>query len=171
MAAQQEKHPVDDLFRQTFNDLPASGASSGWDTPSDRVWEQVQVGLKTTPRSGWSAGASWLAALGLVVVAATAWWLTSRPAATPAASPSTEETPVVTPPSATPATTPNKVAPAPTDNEPQTTNTVTAKPHPAVNSTGTTAKTPETPAANTGRQAPPNSTERAKQQTDAPKDH
>lgn len=45
---------LDDLFRKTFEKLPETPDKSGWDTPSERVWQHVQSQIKP-PRSGWSA--------------------------------------------------------------------------------------------------------------------
>lgn len=45
---------LDDLFRKTFEKLPETPSKSGWDVPSERVWQHVQSQIKP-PRSGWSA--------------------------------------------------------------------------------------------------------------------
>jgi type IV secretory pathway VirB10-like protein len=42
MTDPQQSNPIDQLFRKTFEDLPSTPAESGWDTPSERVWEKVQ---------------------------------------------------------------------------------------------------------------------------------
>ncbi|MBL7827416.1 MAG: hypothetical protein JNJ57_12335 [Saprospiraceae bacterium] len=49
----QELRSIDELFRNTFNNLPDAPADNGWDTPSDRVWQHVQTQIKP-PTSGWS---------------------------------------------------------------------------------------------------------------------
>jgi len=49
----QELRSIDELFRNTFNNLPDTPADNGWDTPSDRVWQHVQTQIKP-PTSGWS---------------------------------------------------------------------------------------------------------------------
>ena len=54
MADPQEFNSLDELFRKTFDDLPDTPAPSGWDKPSARVWDQVQVRLKP-PKGGWSS--------------------------------------------------------------------------------------------------------------------
>ncbi|MFN0014051.1 MAG: hypothetical protein ACKVU2_05830 [Saprospiraceae bacterium] len=62
----QEYKSLDDLFRKTFEDLPDRSAPSGWDTPSTRVWEQVQANIQP-PKSGWTAQSLLLVA-GMAVV-------------------------------------------------------------------------------------------------------
>ena len=44
---------IDELFKNTFDNLPDSPADSGWDTPSERVWQHVRENIKP-PRSGWN---------------------------------------------------------------------------------------------------------------------
>ena len=53
MTEHQAQSPIDDLFRKTFENLPDTPAESGWDTPSDRVWQNVQTNIQA-PRQGWS---------------------------------------------------------------------------------------------------------------------
>ena len=53
MADTKEFESLDELFRKTFDNLPETPADSGWDTPSERVWQHVQSQIKP-PRSGWS---------------------------------------------------------------------------------------------------------------------
>lgn len=54
MADTKEFESLDELFRKTFDNLPETPAQTGWDTPSERVWQHVQSQIKP-PRSGWSA--------------------------------------------------------------------------------------------------------------------
>jgi len=54
MADTKEFESLDELFRKTFDNLPETPAQSGWDAPSERVWQHVQSQIKP-PRSGWSA--------------------------------------------------------------------------------------------------------------------
>jgi len=54
MADIKEFESLDELFRKTFDNLPETPAQSGWDAPSERVWQHVQSQIKP-PRSGWSA--------------------------------------------------------------------------------------------------------------------
>jgi len=87
MAEPKEVHPLDELFRKSFDDLPAAPSTNGWDTPSAQVWEQVQENIKT-PRSSWGQWA--LAAFGFAVLAIGLWaYLQSRPQPEPAAQPQT----------------------------------------------------------------------------------
>ena len=87
MAEPKEIHPLDELFRKSFDDLPAAPSTNGWDTPSAQVWEQVQENIKT-PRSSWMQWA--LGAFGLAVLAIGLWaYLQSRPQPEPAAQPQT----------------------------------------------------------------------------------
>lgn len=53
MTDPKEFESLDELFRKTFDRLPETPAPSGWDTPSDRVWQFVQSEI-TPPRSGWT---------------------------------------------------------------------------------------------------------------------
>lgn len=53
MTEPQELRSIDELFRNTFNNLPDTPADSGWDTPSDQVWKHVHEQIKA-PGSGWS---------------------------------------------------------------------------------------------------------------------
>lgn len=53
MTDPKEFESLDQLFRKTFDDLPETPAASGWDTPSQHVWQHVQSQIKP-PRSGWS---------------------------------------------------------------------------------------------------------------------
>ena len=87
MAEPKEIHPLDELFRKSFDDLPAAPSTNGWDTPSAQVWEQVQENIKT-PRSPWGPWA--LAVLGFAVLAIGLWaYLQSRPKPEPAVQPQT----------------------------------------------------------------------------------
>ncbi len=85
MADPQEFNSLDELFRKTFDDLPDTAAPSGWDTPSPRVWDQVQVRLKP-PRSGWSTQTILLvSSLAITLMLGLYWALSTpdQPAATP----------------------------------------------------------------------------------------
>lgn len=53
MTEQKDFESLDELFRKTFDNLPETPAKSGWDTPSDQVWQHVQKQIKP-PQSGWS---------------------------------------------------------------------------------------------------------------------
>lgn len=53
MDTSKDVNPLDNFFRNTLESLPDTPSESGWDQPSDRVWQQVQAGIKA-PQSGWS---------------------------------------------------------------------------------------------------------------------
>lgn len=53
MDTSQDVNPLDNFFRNTLESLPDTPGESGWDQPSDRVWQQVQAGIKA-PQSGWN---------------------------------------------------------------------------------------------------------------------
>ena len=78
MAEQKDFNSLDDLFRKTFDDLPDSAGASGWDTPSDRVWQHVQTRIKP-PRSGWSGGQILLLASGAIAIALGLYFALAQP--------------------------------------------------------------------------------------------
>jgi len=98
MTEQQAQSPIDDLFRKTFENLPDSPAESGWDTPSDRVWQQVQANI-AQPRKGFSVQSIFLLAGLALTLIAVSFWLFSRQTSSPATPPSVApvEQPVLTP--------------------------------------------------------------------------
>ncbi|MFN0176322.1 MAG: hypothetical protein ACKVU0_16880 [Saprospiraceae bacterium] len=100
MTEQQAQSPIDDLFRTTFENLPDSPAESGWDTPSDRVWQHVQTNI-SKPGKTWGTQSLVLIAAFVLMLAAGLYWLVSGPTEKPAASPDIApvEQPVVSPPS------------------------------------------------------------------------
>lgn len=115
MTEPQELRSIDELFRNTFNNLPETPADSGWDTPSERVWQHVRENIPA-PRTGWSlqslmllAGFAVTLAVGLYFAftpKASAPETTVAPIAVPSVAPATTTAPVVTvPESASPATT------------------------------------------------------------------
>lgn len=69
---------LDELFRKTFEGLPENPAPSGWDTPSPRVWEQVQGQIKP-PKSGWTTQSLLLLSGLAVVLLLGLYWALSRP--------------------------------------------------------------------------------------------
>ncbi|HNG90583.1 MAG TPA: hypothetical protein PK858_10270, partial [Saprospiraceae bacterium] len=113
---QQERTPLDDLFRKTFENLPDAPSASGWDAPSEKVWQHVQSHIRP-PRSGWSLQGLSLIAAFAVVVAVGLYFLTQRQPAQPqpAAVPAPVEAPV-------------HVAPAPQSAMPEAEQPVTATP-------------------------------------------
>ncbi len=98
MTKQQAQSPLDDLFRNSFENLPDTPAESGWDTPSDRVWQHVQANIQQ-PRNGWGTQSLVLLALIALTLTAGLYWMFSGPTEKPAATPSVApiEQPVLTP--------------------------------------------------------------------------
>ena len=98
MTEQPAQSPIDDLFRKTLENLPDSPAESGWDTPSERVWQHVQSNI-SQPKKGWGTQSLILMAALVVTIAAGLYWMFSRPTETPAAEPVVTpiEQPVVAP--------------------------------------------------------------------------
>lgn len=113
MANNQEFNSIDELFRKSFNDLPATPANNGWDTPSDRVWQNINANLQPTS-GGWSAGTKWLAAVSIsALVLVGAYWAFNRPE--PAATLPAATLPAT--PVEQPAVAPTQPAPAPAVTE------------------------------------------------------
>ncbi len=97
MTEQQMPNPIDDLFRKTFDNLPDSPAGSGWDTPSDQVWQNVQTNIQA-PKKGWSIRSfALLAALGVTLAVAFFWIFSPKEQPQLPPAPSSTEQPVVTP--------------------------------------------------------------------------
>lgn len=69
---------LDDLFRKTFEKLPETPSKSGWDTPSERVWQHVQSQIKP-PRTGWSAQTITLLTAFAVTLAVGLYLIFARP--------------------------------------------------------------------------------------------
>lgn len=78
MTEKQAPSPIDELFRKTFENLPDAPDASGWDTPSEKVWKNVQANIQK-PRSGW--GVQSIIALGALalILAAGLYWMLSKP--------------------------------------------------------------------------------------------
>lgn len=89
MADTKDFESLDELFRKTFDNLPDTPAKSGWDTPSERVWQHVRTQIKP-PKSGWSIQTLSLLAAFAVTLTVGLYLLLSRPA--------TQEKPAATPP-------------------------------------------------------------------------
>lgn len=98
MTEQQAKNPLDELFRKTFEGLPDSPAASGWDTPSDRVWQQVQSNIQS-PQKGWGIQTLLLFAAIAATVAVGLFWMFGKTAEKPAPAPAVTpmEQPAMTP--------------------------------------------------------------------------
>ena len=95
----QEKHPIDEQFQQAFGQLPANPAPNGWDSPSAKVWEQIQQEIKPRQHPLWNTR-SWIL-LAFVSIALGVWWW-NRPAQIPIQTPVQQpvtptETPVAAP--------------------------------------------------------------------------
>lgn len=105
MTEPQDFDSLDELFRKTFDNLPETPAPSGWDRPSERVWQHVQATVKP-PNSGWSAKAISLVSALAVTVAIGLYLFVIRPE-TPAETSTPAEQPTVV-------TAPNVVTPAET---------------------------------------------------------
>lgn len=90
MADTKDFESLDELFRKTFDNLPDTPAKSGWDTPSERVWQYVQAQIKP-PKSGWTVQTITLLAAFAVTLTVGLYLLLNRPATT--------ETPAPAPPS------------------------------------------------------------------------
>lgn len=96
MTEQKDFESLDELFRKTFDNMPDTPAKSGWDTPSERVWQHVQREIRP-PQSGWSTQTVALIAAFAVTLTVGLYLYFNRPAQ--------PETPVVSPPPATAQTT------------------------------------------------------------------
>jgi hypothetical protein len=131
---EKEFETLDELFRTAFNGLPATPAASGWDRPSERVWQHVQREIKP-PKTGWSAQKLGLISAFGVSVAVGLYLLFARPDQ-PAPSPTSPAAPSME----QPVSTPQEATPQKTVEE--------------ISAEVTPAPTPETPAVRTRPQAP-----------------
>jgi len=86
MTEQQAQSPIDDLFRSTLENLPDTPSASGWDTPSDRVWQNVQANIQA-PRKTVGMKTMVAAAFVVALVAFGLYWTMSKPNPAPASSP------------------------------------------------------------------------------------
>lgn len=113
MADNKEFESIDKLFRQTFESLPETPASNGWDMPSDRVWSQVQMNLQPEKTSWYTGKTGWLVAASAVVIALGLYFSFARYTANPPALPQ-EETIIIEQPAVAnaPAETAAPVTPA-----------------------------------------------------------
>ncbi len=137
---QHEYQSLDELFRKTFDNQPDAPDASGWDAPSDQVWEHVRTQIKP-PQTGWSLQSIGLISAFGVALTIGLYLLFARPAADPAHAPA-----------ATPTEMPAPVIPAPTE--------VTEPKMPDVSKELTTPSATPAPA-NSARQRP-TQTEQAK---------
>jgi hypothetical protein len=144
MTDPQQSDPIDQLFRKTFEDLPSAPAESGWDKPSERVWEKVQQQM---PRKSPAPGSQSLAIAVLTVGALVALYLhftqPTPPSTPPAESPAPE---VAVPP-----------APRPSAEEAQTIDNQSVTTSPAKRlerAAQTVAEAPQAAAAREQRETP-----------------
>jgi cytoskeletal protein RodZ len=96
MTEQQQPNPVDELFRKTYESLPDSPSASGWDKPSDRVWQHVQTNMPQA-KQGWSIQSIALLTTMAVLVVAGLYWFMSDAVQPQNVQPASTEQPVVTP--------------------------------------------------------------------------
>ena len=97
-----EYQSLDELFRKTFDNLPETPAPSGWDAPSDRVWNHVQTNIQP-PKTGWTLQTIALLSAFAVTLAVGLYLYTARPAeqaAPPIPTVAPTETPAITSPPA-----------------------------------------------------------------------
>lgn len=96
MNTQRDANPIDDLFRQSFEALPDAPSASGWDAPSEQVWQGIQTQMK--PLSGAGFPKAWL--LGVAAIAcltAGAWWFTRTPTPANSSNAPVEHVPTASP--------------------------------------------------------------------------
>lgn len=106
MTDNKEKHSIDDLFRQAFEELPPQPGASGWDKPSDRVWQHLERNLDT-PAKGNNLFGKIVGGVATLAIVAGAWYYWSQPApASVPAKTNVEVTPVQSPAVAETPTTP-----------------------------------------------------------------
>ncbi len=171
MTGKEKFEPLDELFRKTFQDLPEKAATSGWDTPSSRVWQRVQSEIKPPATTGWALQTWALLAVLAISGAAGLYYAYNRSHPVIPPVPAPMEQPVASPPVIVP---PAEAKPA-ASSEKTTANpsvkphTVTTPPHsnPAVNSSSTRQSEPgkvqAAPLPGSGtKPVSPNSTERKK---------
>lgn len=99
MTEQKAQDPIDDLFRKTFENLPDTPANSGWDSPSERVWQRVESNIRAS-KKGWGIQSVALFAAFAVSLAVGLFWLFSdaaEKAADPVPATTPTEQPVATP--------------------------------------------------------------------------
>lgn len=78
MTEPQELRSIDELFKNTFDNLPDTPADTGWDTPSERVWDHVRHNIQA-PKTGWSLQSLMLLAGFAVIVAVGLYFAFSAP--------------------------------------------------------------------------------------------
>lgn len=98
MNTSRDVNPLDEFFRNTLENLPDTPGATGWDTPSDRVWQQVQGTLKTPPSGGHLRNWVLAGVVGAAALAGLYLFAGPKPSPAPVAQPETTVPPVVTPP-------------------------------------------------------------------------
>jgi len=100
---QHEYQSLDELFRKTFDNLPDSPDASGWDAPSDQVWQHVRTQIKP-PKTGWSIQSIGLVSAFGVALTLGLYLFFGRPAAEPLPVPAATTPMEIPAPAATPPT-------------------------------------------------------------------
>jgi Predicted membrane protein len=108
MTDPQAKHPIDEIFRKSFENLPAQADPSGWDSPSDKVWQNVQHNIR--PGNGIGLKAIGILAAVAIAIVVGMVWLSPATKQRPAVPAQTEQG---TEPTETNAEQPAEAAPAP----------------------------------------------------------
>jgi hypothetical protein len=150
MSEPQDLQKIDQIFKNAFDSLPDAPAASGWDTPSPRVWSNVQQQV-SGQRTGWALSSK-LIVTGMVMlmIGLGAWYYqdisTSKNNTTPA--PVSAPAPIVAPaPADAPTVTPSSKPEQPKPAEPAATQkkkpTVTQQPD-AVEPVNSTERKPKT---------------------------
>lgn len=164
MTEQQANNPIDNLFRETFENLPDTPAASGWDQPSDRVWQNIQSNIQPAPKT-WGMKAWVLLAGAALTLAAGIYWIVATPdssvipASTPPQNEQTVETPAAATPETTQTTTVQEAKPGNTGKQPAKS---VSKPGNTVTKPGQPEKTGAQPLPGSKTTLPPNSTEAQK---------
>ena len=169
MTGKEEFEPLDEMFRKTFQDLPDTPATSGWDVPSPRVWQRVQVEMKPST-TGWAFQTWAMLAVLTVLLGAGLYYFYGKSQPAPLPAPTPVEQPVVTPPTPAPSQeiTPTAPVEKPAVNPTAKTRPATAGTHSnqSVNSTtnprGTDPGKVQAVPLPGSKPAVPNSTEREK---------
>lgn len=112
MTEPQDFESLDELFRKTFDQLPENAAPSGWDRPSDRVWQHIQTTVQP-PSSGWSAKAITLVSALAVTIVVGLYLFVTRPVPVVEMPAQPEQTVAAAPVVPQPAAAPEVIVPTP----------------------------------------------------------
>lgn len=113
MTEPQDFESLDDLFRKTFDRLPENASPSGWDRPSERVWQHIQTTVQP-PEKGWSAKAITLVSALAVTIVVGLYLFVNQPVAPVTKKPVAPEQQVAAPAPAVEQPTREEVVVAPT---------------------------------------------------------